>query len=462
MGAKIRRLPRTGRLALGLHWKMPPHGPVYRTQERTGLSDTPANRRVLEREYVAPIAAEMRRRAFDRACYLSFFPGGSRAAEFRAQLGLAVQQPDPAPAPLTVADYYVAWLARKQEPHVRRSMVRDYRQHFTRYILPVLGDHALGELRLDHLVTLRNTLTEQHGLAPKTVRNVLAGSLKAMLREAQSEQLSTAYALFGALELAPAGYYQPDPFEFHQRQAVLGFYRTYQDGRHYAFVATLLLTGMRPSEATALRIGDVDLRRRTIAIVKSRNLGTEYALPKTKKSCRTIPVHDEAIAALEPLVRDADPARHLFLNRRGLPLNQDNWRADHWHVALEAAKVRPRDVYALRDTFISLTLTAGAPPIAVADYCGTSLAMIDQSYGKYIPRDPRQLLTHVEGITEAKTQSQDEAVTLSPGKPLQGGASPTGFESFPPRRRAHHTLDEKRNALGELAQVVRGYRHARR
>lgn len=46
----------------------------------------------------------------------------------------------------TVRSYYESWI-REQLPLVRRAQARDYQRQMRRYILPVLGEIALSELR---------------------------------------------------------------------------------------------------------------------------------------------------------------------------------------------------------------------------------------------------------------------------------------------------------------------------
>jgi len=82
---------------------------------------------------------------------------------------------------------------------------------------------------------------------------------------------------------------------------------------------------MRPSEATALRVRDFDALRETVRINKSRNLRAEAA-PKMRRSVRTIPILSGLADVLRPLVLDAEPDRHLFLNTKGDPINQDECR----------------------------------------------------------------------------------------------------------------------------------------
>jgi hypothetical protein len=110
-----------------------------------------------------------------------------------------------------VRDCYETWSLRRREPHVRRSRERDYKQHFTAYILPALGDEALRELRLGQLVQLRDALTDR-GISRKMVRNGLASSLNAMLRKAPIQGLATPSPRPIPRASAGAGYFQPNPF----------------------------------------------------------------------------------------------------------------------------------------------------------------------------------------------------------------------------------------------------------
>jgi hypothetical protein len=49
--------------------------------------------------------------------------------------------------------------------------------------------------------------------------------------------------------------------------------------------------------------------------------------------------------------------------------------------------IRLRDFYSTRDTFISEMIHRGENLKAIAGYCGTSVAMIERSYGSYFPKD---------------------------------------------------------------------------
>lgn len=73
---------------------------------------------------------------------------------------------------------------------------------------------------------------------------------------------------------------------------------------------------------------------------------------------------------------------HLRLARGvGTPLDEERFAEKHWHRALRATGTRPRKFYATRHTFI--TAAVSKPGINLkwlADYCGTSVEMIEDHY----------------------------------------------------------------------------------
>lgn len=71
--------------------------------------------------------------------------------------------------------------------------------------------------------------------------------------------------------------------------------KIYNNSAH-GFV-TMLWTGMRPSECTALRIGDVDLKNGFIIVNKSRTLGEEN-VTKTTGSTRIVRLLTHVAAVL--------------------------------------------------------------------------------------------------------------------------------------------------------------------
>jgi len=72
--------------------------------------------------------------------------------------------------------------------------------------------------------------------------------------------------------------------------------------------------------------------------------------------------------------------------------------------------IRPRKFYATRHTFISVAVSKGCNLKWVAEYCGTSVEMIEKSYGRYITDDGVDPLIRSLGEAKGKTLRQ----TFSP------------------------------------------------
>lgn len=460
MGCRIFR-NRQGRIALRLQWRVRGHS--LRSQESLGVTDNPKNRATVARDFVAPIQAEMRARRFTMERYLEWFPTGSKAALFRRELGLAVasvaaHQNDP--NDVTLREWYKTWIERHRNPdHTRPAQYRDYKQHMTSYILGSLGNHRLSEIGVPQLNLLIEALKQRRSqrtklsLSKKTVRNVVDSTLRACMRDAAKEGLPASREVFDKIDWPRRAKNKPDPFDYVERDEIIGYFA---GKRYHGFMAMLLLSGPRPSEVVALDVRDFDPdpERETISVRVSRYLG-HASPPKTAGSERTFRLHPHAAAILrrELAARgNVAPDAPLFLNERGERINQSDWPKTHWRRCLDALGIRYRRWYSTRETFISLTLSEGAAPLGVAEYCGNSLQVIESSYAKYKPRDPRGVVGHVRGIGEvgAKTQPPRARAAVSGKNRRWGKASPTGFENDGGRRRSRlvpHRMSRKFNSF---------------
>jgi len=67
--------------------------------------------------------------------------------------------------------------------------------------------------------------------------------------------------------------------------------------------------------------------------------------------------------------------------------------------------VRPRKFYATRHSFISAALTRGVNLKWLADYCGTSVDMIERHYGRCMQDDHGQLVLFARGPEQLATRA---------------------------------------------------------
>ena len=148
-------------------------------------------------------------------------------------------------------------------------------------------------------------------------------------------------------------------------------------------------TGLRPAEWIALEWRSVDVAAGVVLVERTFSAGKLKAYGKTDRSRRRVPLSRRASAALDQLPRGAGSAlvfpapggANGVKAGQGAHLDLHNWRARDWHPALEAAGLPPRRIYDLRHSFATWALAAGLSIFELARYMGTSVEMIDRTYG---------------------------------------------------------------------------------
>jgi len=173
-------------------------------------------------------------------------------------------------------------------------------------------------------------------------------------------------------------------------------------------------TGLRPCEWLALERRDVDRASRVVLVEREHVEGETKPYGKTTASRRRVPLTSRALAVLDELPTRLD-SRLLFPAERGGYLNLRNWRSREWDVAIETAGLgvckcgHPSGgghdggcrtagcactkyerstsspvPYVLRHTFASNALAAGVGTFELARYMGTSVEMIERTYGHLV------------------------------------------------------------------------------
>jgi integrase len=161
-----------------------------------------------------------------------------------------------------------------------------------------------------------------------------------------------------------------------------------------ALVVLATETGLRPEEWCALERRDLDLRAKVVVVQRGYTVaGGLKPYGKTSRSRRSVPLTDRALEALDSLAPRIDTPLLFFTHRYGgvrgaaVHLNLGNWRKRLWLPALRGANLqragalwRPAP-YAMRHTFATWALDAGIDVYDLARLMGTSVQMIDRTYG---------------------------------------------------------------------------------
>jgi integrase len=136
-------------------------------------------------------------------------------------------------------------------------------------------------------------LTGERGLKMKSARTIIDASFRAMMRDARKIDNLIDTDPFAALDWPRLPSPKPDPFTEEDRDKIIQAFKE-KSRFYYPFVYLLFWTGMRPSEALALRWEDIDIKHSFLSISKSRYMDAENS-PKTAGSEREIRLYQKSL-----------------------------------------------------------------------------------------------------------------------------------------------------------------------
>jgi integrase len=114
------------------------------------------------------------------------------------------------------------------------------------------------------------------------------------------------------------------------------------------------------------------------------------------------------------LPRHLDPTAPLFPALDGGPIRLDTFRLRHWTPALAGAGIEHRRVYDCRHSFATWAIAAGVNLFYLSKIMGTSVAMIDATYGHHAPDSEDYLCGLLDSFDQrAQVESGDSYVRRS-------------------------------------------------
>lgn len=314
------------------------------------------------------------------------------------------------------ADYARGWVDRYQG-NGRRGFTEDtrteYRRDLERYAIPRLGRMRLERITARHVAQLvawlcdeqaqgrreaeeaRAALAERRGVAPAslplkvtprhmadaTVRRVLA-PLRACLRTATAEGLIRHNPTIGVA--LPARDEQrrisleEDHLEDQDVRALndqqLAMLIAVAPAKHRLLFELLAATGVRISEALALRWGDLELDGDRPAVrVRRAYVKGHFKPPKSRYGRRAVPIDFGMVRALRKAQASAERAGErdlIFCNLQGRPLDYSNLHGRVMKPAAEEAGVPWAAFHTLRHTCASRLFAQGRNAVQVQRWLG--------------------------------------------------------------------------------------------
>ena len=296
------------------------------------------------------------------------------------------------PTKETLSSYLERWLDSYAATATSLRTQRDYRGIIHGYLIPILGGIPLRSLRPDHVQALHRELFIR-GLAPRTVlhaHRVLGDALNRAVRWRLLTQ--------NVCSMVDPPRTEQKEMQVLDREGVAAFLRGAQESRYGDLFYVILLTGMRRSEALALRWPQVDLEEGYISVVaglhRIKGKGLVLLRTKTEKSRRRIAIPRNVIDVLRK-IRTSQMEQRLAAG----PVWQQT------KFVLTTGDGSSLDPERVSNAFTAIRKSAGLPPVPLHDLRhthatimikqGEHVKMVSERLGHANVQTTLELYTHV-------------------------------------------------------------------
>jgi integrase len=241
-----------------------------------------------------------------------------------AELGIYKPALDNIPSPDSFAEKAADWMETEM---LKNRDSYNQRYHVTSFLLPAFGKLPLDCVTADVVNAWLGKVKRSNG--ERYGKNTLKHAVST-LKQIVSPRLDNANIKYPADAKPEEETYCPTDGEVKAMVSnSLGWFHT--------FTRVLAETGMRPSEALALRAEDIDPVYNAIYVRRGTRYG-RIGRTKTTNSRRVISVHESLIQEILALL-DGRTAGLIFHTENNTPYALSNIHDDEWQPMLERAKL---------------------------------------------------------------------------------------------------------------------------
>lgn len=309
---------------------------------------------------------------------------------------------------VTLGEYLDEWLRTAVKPRVRIGTHDGYAATLRRYVRPRLGAMRLQSVRPTDIQAIYNAMQDRgQAGSVRYTHTILKGALNQAVKW---DYLHRNPAHYVDVPKARRG----SPIRALSAQEVDQFLRAAATSRWHVLFHLLVSTGLRPSEALALRWRDVDLGQQTLSVRRSRawiKAEKRFAFqpPKTPSSNRQVPLPHGLTELLGKHMEAQEPSGQdslLFTTRKGNPPHQRPIVAEAFKPALRRAGLsKETRLYDLRHTHATLLLQAGVHPKVVSERLGhASVNMTLDVYSHVLPSMQTHAAEQLDAVLYANPQ----------------------------------------------------------
>lgn len=306
------------------------------------------------------------------------------------------------------------WHGSLRKPAERTK--NDYRELLDLYVTPKWGTWQVAAIRWEDVDAWLTELQKTPGkrgkpLSPARIAKTHLVASMVMKRAIQS----------GKVPANPfAGHELPQAEDDDEH-----VYLTYEQlealadaaGEHRPLILVLGYCGIRWGEATALKVGRVQLDTRRLRIVQaySRVKGGMKLAPVKNHEKRSVPVLSSIVEDIRPLTRGRPRDGVLFVGPSGEHMRYSTWRPAVFDQAVKAAGLEGMGItpHKLRHTAASLAIAAGADIKVVQTMLGhKSATMTWDTYGHLFP-------DRLDEVADALDAGRKSALSRRPAESVE-------------------------------------------
>ena len=274
----------------------------------------------------------------------------------------------------TVREIAGAWKEYKR-PYVKQSTMAAYVLILENHVLPYFGDNdSLHEQAVQTFVLQKL----ESGLSAKTVKDILIVLKMVMKFGVKDEWMS--YCEWDIKYPTSSSSNELEVLSVSNHRKILDYIQT-----HFSFtglgIYISLTTGLRIGEVCALKWSDINVTDGTITvsrtieriyIIEGGRKHTEVVIntPKTKNSCREIPMSKELLAMIKPLKKVVNDDFYVLTNDEH-PTEPRTYR-NYYNGLMARLNIPKLKYHGLRHSFATRCIEAGCDYKTVSVLLGHS------------------------------------------------------------------------------------------